>query len=186
MKVYFQSHLLFLKDSKFSFLCPSDSNLLFLCRALQTSLFSTCSCGLGSNIRSSDYSKLIFWDHFCGFFTSFLGFNSRLWWNYCSVNGMKLWFIISLPHARITPCSLYCSSFINSLIWMGTRCEVISSSFHFVLIYYVLLVCTLLQVDPHCSYKISASVSVTAAAGRFLLMYCSQVIIYFDHLISIF
>lgn len=34
----------------------------------------------------------------------------------------------------------------------------------------------LLMVDPHCSYKISASVSLTAAAGRFLLLYCSQII----------
>lgn len=34
----------------------------------------------------------------------------------------------------------------------------------------------LLMVDPHCSYKISAAISVTAAAGRFLLMYCSQII----------
>lgn len=32
-----------------------------------------------------------------------------------------------------------------------------------------------LQVDPHCSYKTSVSVSVTAAASRFLLLYGSQV-----------
>ncbi|KAI3973865.1 hypothetical protein MKX01_030441 [Papaver californicum] len=34
----------------------------------------------------------------------------------------------------------------------------------------------MLMVDPHCSYKISASISITAAAGRFLLMYSSQII----------
>ncbi|KAL5981930.1 hypothetical protein ACLOJK_015997 [Asimina triloba] len=34
----------------------------------------------------------------------------------------------------------------------------------------------LLLVDPHCSYKINLSVSLTAAAGRFLLLYCSQII----------
>ncbi|OVA08276.1 Armadillo [Macleaya cordata] len=34
----------------------------------------------------------------------------------------------------------------------------------------------LLMVDPHCSYKISAAVSITAAAGRFLLLYCSQIV----------
>ncbi|KAL8136253.1 uncharacterized protein LOC141713714 isoform X1 [Apium graveolens] len=34
----------------------------------------------------------------------------------------------------------------------------------------------LLLVDPHCSYKTSISVSVTAAAGRFLLLYWSQII----------
>ncbi|KAK9271415.1 hypothetical protein L1049_027005 [Liquidambar formosana] len=34
----------------------------------------------------------------------------------------------------------------------------------------------LLLLDPHCSYKTSASVSVTAAAGRFLLVYWSQII----------
>lgn len=33
-----------------------------------------------------------------------------------------------------------------------------------------------MQVDPHCSYKISFSVSVTAAASRFLLLYGPQVI----------
>lgn len=34
----------------------------------------------------------------------------------------------------------------------------------------------LLQLDPHCSYKASIAVSVTTAASRFLLLYCSQVI----------
>lgn len=34
----------------------------------------------------------------------------------------------------------------------------------------------LLLVDPHCSYKTSASVSLTAAARRFLLLYNSQII----------
>ncbi|RZC51018.1 hypothetical protein C5167_019441 [Papaver somniferum] len=34
----------------------------------------------------------------------------------------------------------------------------------------------MLMVDPHCSYKISASISITAAAGRFLLTYSSQII----------
>ncbi|KAJ4979237.1 hypothetical protein NE237_010017 [Protea cynaroides] len=33
----------------------------------------------------------------------------------------------------------------------------------------------LLLVDPHCSYKITAAVSVTASASRFLLLYCSQI-----------
>lgn len=36
--------------------------------------------------------------------------------------------------------------------------------------------CILLQLDPHCSYRTSVVVSVTAAAGRFLLVYYSQVI----------
>lgn len=31
------------------------------------------------------------------------------------------------------------------------------------------------QVDPHCSYKTSISVSVSAAAGRFWLLYFSKV-----------
>ena len=35
----------------------------------------------------------------------------------------------------------------------------------------------LLQVDPHCSYKARIAVSETAAAGRFLLLYSSQVIL---------
>eukprot|EP00252_Welwitschia_mirabilis_P024612 TRINITY_DN7353_c0_g1_i1.p1 TRINITY_DN7353_c0_g1~~TRINITY_DN7353_c0_g1_i1.p1 ORF type:complete len:839 (-),score=150.73 TRINITY_DN7353_c0_g1_i1:172-2490(-) len=34
----------------------------------------------------------------------------------------------------------------------------------------------LLMVDPHCSYRISASISLTAAASRFLLLHASQVI----------
>ncbi|XP_077237566.1 hydrolases, acting on ester bond isoform X2 [Tasmannia lanceolata] len=34
----------------------------------------------------------------------------------------------------------------------------------------------LLMVDPHCSYKIGAVVSLTAAASRFLLLYCTQII----------
>ncbi|KAF6153828.1 hypothetical protein GIB67_001061 [Kingdonia uniflora] len=34
----------------------------------------------------------------------------------------------------------------------------------------------LLMVDPHCSFKISAAVSVTAAAGRFVLLYSSKII----------
>lgn len=34
----------------------------------------------------------------------------------------------------------------------------------------------LLMVDPHCSYKISASVSLTGAASRFLLLHGSQII----------
>lgn len=34
----------------------------------------------------------------------------------------------------------------------------------------------LLLVDPHCSYKTSIAVSVTAAASRFLLLYSSQII----------
>ncbi|KAJ0111675.1 hypothetical protein Patl1_02935 [Pistacia atlantica] len=34
----------------------------------------------------------------------------------------------------------------------------------------------LLLVDPHCSYKTSVAVSITAAASRFLLLYSSQVI----------
>ncbi|XP_073124851.1 uncharacterized protein [Henckelia pumila] len=33
----------------------------------------------------------------------------------------------------------------------------------------------LLLVDPHCSYKAAVGVSVTAAAGRFLLLYFSQI-----------
>lgn len=32
-----------------------------------------------------------------------------------------------------------------------------------------------LQVDPHCSYRSTVGVSLTAAAGRFLLLYFSQV-----------
>lgn len=32
-----------------------------------------------------------------------------------------------------------------------------------------------LQVDPHCSYRSTIDVSVTASAGRFLLLYFSQV-----------
>nr|CAN72218.1 hypothetical protein VITISV_025500 [Vitis vinifera] len=32
----------------------------------------------------------------------------------------------------------------------------------------------LLLVDPHCSYKASVAVSSSAAASRFLLLYCSQ------------
>ncbi|XP_072962414.1 uncharacterized protein [Typha angustifolia] len=34
----------------------------------------------------------------------------------------------------------------------------------------------LLLVDPHCSYKLGVSASITAAAGRFLLLYSSQII----------
>ncbi|KAF8408291.1 hypothetical protein HHK36_007440 [Tetracentron sinense] len=34
----------------------------------------------------------------------------------------------------------------------------------------------MLLVDPHCSYEISAAVSVISAASRFLLLYCSQII----------
>ncbi|KAA8548186.1 hypothetical protein F0562_004553 [Nyssa sinensis] len=34
----------------------------------------------------------------------------------------------------------------------------------------------LLLVDPHCSYKTSIALSVTAAASRFLLLYCSQIV----------
>lgn len=34
----------------------------------------------------------------------------------------------------------------------------------------------LLLVDPHCSYRTSVSASFTAAASRFLLLYCSQII----------
>uniref|UniRef100_A0A5B6ZJW4 GPI inositol-deacylase n=1 Tax=Davidia involucrata TaxID=16924 RepID=A0A5B6ZJW4_DAVIN len=34
----------------------------------------------------------------------------------------------------------------------------------------------LLLVDPHCSYKTSVALSVTAAASRFLLLYCSQIV----------
>ncbi|XP_057491133.1 uncharacterized protein LOC130776900 isoform X2 [Actinidia eriantha] len=33
----------------------------------------------------------------------------------------------------------------------------------------------LLLVDPHCSYKVSVAVFVTAAAKRFLLLYCSEI-----------
>ncbi|XWS44062.1 hypothetical protein CRYUN_Cryun15aG0012500 [Craigia yunnanensis] len=34
----------------------------------------------------------------------------------------------------------------------------------------------LLLLDPHCSYKASIAVSVTTAASRFLLLYCSQIV----------
>ncbi|KAF9600394.1 hypothetical protein IFM89_008743 [Coptis chinensis] len=34
----------------------------------------------------------------------------------------------------------------------------------------------LLLLDPHCSFTIGAGVSVTTAAGRFLLLYCSEVL----------
>ncbi|XP_059640076.1 GPI inositol-deacylase isoform X2 [Cornus florida] len=34
----------------------------------------------------------------------------------------------------------------------------------------------LLLVDPHCSYKISVAVSITAAASRFLLLYFAQIL----------
>lgn len=34
----------------------------------------------------------------------------------------------------------------------------------------------LLLVDPHCAYKTSYSVSVTASASRFLLLYCSKIV----------
>lgn len=34
----------------------------------------------------------------------------------------------------------------------------------------------LLLVDPHCAYKASFSVSITAAASRFLLLYCSKIV----------
>lgn len=34
----------------------------------------------------------------------------------------------------------------------------------------------LLLVDPHCSYKASVAVSSSAAASRFLLLYCSQIV----------
>ncbi|XP_042497704.1 uncharacterized protein LOC122076467 isoform X1 [Macadamia integrifolia] len=34
----------------------------------------------------------------------------------------------------------------------------------------------LLLVDPHCSYKITAAVSLTSSASRFLLLYCSQMV----------
>ncbi|KAK6913024.1 GPI inositol-deacylase PGAP1-like [Dillenia turbinata] len=34
----------------------------------------------------------------------------------------------------------------------------------------------MLLVDPHCAYKARISVSVTAAASRFLLLYCSQIV----------
>ncbi|KAG9448528.1 hypothetical protein H6P81_008493 [Aristolochia fimbriata] len=33
-----------------------------------------------------------------------------------------------------------------------------------------------LLVDPHCSYKTTVSVSITSAASRFLLMYCSKIV----------
>ncbi|XP_057982822.1 uncharacterized protein LOC131167837 isoform X2 [Malania oleifera] len=34
----------------------------------------------------------------------------------------------------------------------------------------------LLLMDPHCSYKASVGVSITAAASRFLLLYCPQIV----------
>ncbi|KAF9604670.1 hypothetical protein IFM89_009106 [Coptis chinensis] len=34
----------------------------------------------------------------------------------------------------------------------------------------------LLLLDPHCSFTIGAGVSVTTAAGRFLLLYCSEIV----------
>ncbi|KAK9699896.1 hypothetical protein RND81_08G202300 [Saponaria officinalis] len=34
----------------------------------------------------------------------------------------------------------------------------------------------LLVADPHCAYKTSFSVSITAAASRFLLLYCSKIV----------
>lgn len=39
-----------------------------------------------------------------------------------------------------------------------------------------------LQADPHCSYRVGVSVSISAAASRFLLLYSSQVIILFIYL----
>lgn len=47
----------------------------------------------------------------------------------------------------------------------------------------VYLASTLLQVDPHCSYTMGISVSLTAAASRFCLSYSSQVIVFCDSLL---